>query len=1151
MTLPIARTDSVYSLGIEYITPGSEIVLFDSAFALKRSIDYEVQYQRGILTLKSPHFRQLLSDTLKHTLFVALDRLPFTFRSQYLLREIVPSRDSSEPRIRKVQSPSARINMEDIFGAGLQKSGSIFRGLQIGSNQDLTLHSGFRMQLSGKLSSDLDIVAALTDENVPLQPEGTTQTLQELDKVFIELRNPKYSATLGDFVYGIGERTGGEFGRLSRKLQGATGFMKLPDVFGDGSSLAVTMAGATARGKFTTNQFHGTEGNQGPYRLSGENPGTHPIVIAGTERVYIDGLLLTRGETNDYTIDYSTGEVYFAAKRLITNATRITVDFEYSDRQFTRNLVGATVDVDAWNNRVHFSSSVVQEADDPGSPIDFALTDSLRAIIGASGSNRFKASMSGIQDVGRDSITAAGKGQYLLRDTLIAGKTRSFLVYGPGNLQAVYSATFSFVNQVPSDSLGYDRGTTGGYVLAGLGKGSYLPVQFLPVPELHRVVTGLLNVTPTSDVTVAAEYAVSSTEVNRLSTAANIGSQGGAYKLRAEYHPKDLNLGGTHLGELGISMTGRFVDHRFVSLDRSNEIEFNRAWNLDPSSNGDESIREIALNYLPIHTLKFSGTFGSLERTGSIRSDRSTFAAALTDTSAPRVSYASEHLSTEDDQSMSRSSWIRQRGTLLYPFSWMQPSVRVELEDRQQKPVATDSLTQGSFRYLEVAPGFSFYNIGPLRMSAELQVRTEDSASNGSMTRAFRSVTQLYDMQMRQWNSLSGSVSLSLRRSELSDEFAMKGFSNNNTMLIRSQVRYAPLRRALDAEVLYEFAREKSAAMRRIYILVPKGTGNYRYLGDTNHNALADDNEFEQVRFDGDYVATYVPGDNLVPVSDLKTGLRFRLSGSALMPQRTTFLEKVVAALSTETVARVEENSTTPDPSDVYFLHLSQFRNDSTTIAGTDLFTQDVYLFESDPSFSLRFRYNERKGLLRLQGMSERTYMREQSVRVRTQLVKEIANQTDFTKKVNELFPSAYSPRQRDLSSSELRTEFSYRPYPEWEVSFGTSMSAVTNHYGGADASATTNEQFIHLTYSLLSLGQLRSELQREEVNISSGQSNSAQSYSFEFTNGKVLGKTFLWRCAFDYRVSQFVQITVDYNGRSEGGGSAVHTGRAEARAFF
>jgi hypothetical protein len=48
-----------------------------------------------------------------------------------------------------------------------------------------------------------------------------------------------------------------------------------------------------------------------------------------------------------------------------------------------------------------------------------------------------------------------------------------------------------------------------------------------------------------------------------------------------------------------------------------------------------------------------------------------------------------------------------------------------------------------------------------------------------------------------------------------------------------------------------------------------------------------------------------------------------------------------------------------------------------------------------------------------------------------------------------------------------------------------------------------------------------------------------------------VPGKTWLWRAALDYRLTNFVQASLNYDGRSEGGRPPVHTGRAEVRAFF
>jgi hypothetical protein len=92
------------------------------------------------------------------------------------------------------------------FGSQLQKSGSIVRGINIGTNRDLTLNSGLNLQLSGFITEDVEVIAALTDESTPIQPEGNTQTLNEVDKVFIQFKNPFLQGTLGDFnlEYGYG-----------------------------------------------------------------------------------------------------------------------------------------------------------------------------------------------------------------------------------------------------------------------------------------------------------------------------------------------------------------------------------------------------------------------------------------------------------------------------------------------------------------------------------------------------------------------------------------------------------------------------------------------------------------------------------------------------------------------------------------------------------------------------------------------------------------------------------------------------------------------------------------------------------------------------------------------------------------------------------
>ncbi|MBI3788371.1 MAG: hypothetical protein HY276_08955, partial [Ignavibacteriales bacterium] len=540
---------------------------------------------------------------------------------------------------------------------------------------------------------------------------------------------------------------------------------------------------------------------------------------------------------------------------------------------------------------------------------------------------------------------------------------------------------------------------------------------------------------------------------------------------------------------------------------------------------------------------------GSLERSGLFRSERTTASVVLADSTLPRASYNLENISSSDNTLNEKTSWIRQRGALEYVVWKLQPMLRIETEERLQK--AANSLQQGSFRFLEIAPHLGVSEIGNMSASMEFQIRTEDSLASGNLQRASKSLTQMFTWQLREWNSLSSSLSLSARQTEFTEEFKKRGNTNSEIVLVRSQSRYAPLQRALDVDLLYEFSNQRSARLERVFVRVAKGNGNYRYKGDLNGNGIADDTEFELTRFDGDYIVLFIPSDQLTPVVDLKTGLRFRFQPARFLKQPSATFEKILESVSTESFFRVEEKSTESDTRQIYLLNFRKFQNDQTTIAGSNQFTQDVYIYENDPTVSFRFRFNERNALIRFVSTLERSYLRERSVRVRSQLIREIGNQTEFINKTDRVTASSFSPRERDVLSNTISSEFFYRPEPEWEVSFRYGMGRSTDRFANQNITADMNQQTLRLTYALLSAGQLRGEFEREEVALSNRPSNLIRPLAFELTNGKVEGKTFLWQVAFDYRINQYMQVTVNYNGRSEGGGNAVHTARAEAKAFF
>ncbi|MBI5464156.1 MAG: hypothetical protein HY966_04295 [Ignavibacteriales bacterium] len=407
---------------LDSFVPGTERLIFDSTIVLRDSVDYVAEPKKGLIELVGPTWKRMENDSAAHTIQIFYRPQLILARREFTSKSVVLEKDSTQhTRIVQSVAPSAE-SASDIFGKGLQKSGSIARGFTVATNRDLTLNSGFRLQLNGKLNEEVDVAAALTDENTPIQPEGTTQTLREVDRVFVELKSKEYAATLGDFSVQRGGAEAGEFAHVNRKIQGAQGVGSFTNLLGSDINVLASAEAGVVRGKFTTNQFQGMEGTQGPYRLIGKNGEQHPIVVAGSERVYINGELQTRGEVNDYVIDYAAGEITFTPKHLVTSASRIAIDFEYTDRQYTRNLLGGSLNVRSTDNSFRLNASVLQEADDENSPIDFNLDQNARAILSESGGDRLRASLHGGRLVGRDSASGLAKGQYTAKDTLINGK---------------------------------------------------------------------------------------------------------------------------------------------------------------------------------------------------------------------------------------------------------------------------------------------------------------------------------------------------------------------------------------------------------------------------------------------------------------------------------------------------------------------------------------------------------------------------------------------------------------------------------------------------------------------------------------------------------------------------------------------------------
>ncbi|KYG76064.1 hypothetical protein [Roseivirga spongicola] len=1027
---------------------------------------------------------------------------------------------------------------EVISTENIYKTGSISRGVSFGNRQDVFVNSTLNLQMEGQLTENVNLRAVITDRNVPFQPEGNTQQIQDFDNVFIELFNEdKWRLKGGDVVLQNGESN---FLRYYKNVQGAQFTTKYK--MAGGFEAETTVAGSVAKGRFASVSIDPIEGVLGPYRVKGPNNERFIIILAGSEKVFIDGEQMTRGFDNDYVIDYNLGEITFTNEVLITKFTRIRVDYEYSDQNYSRSIIQASHY--QRNDKLNFAFNYYNEKDNRNQPLLFDLSDEEKVILANAGDDLDNAVTSRVDSVEYNPdliLYRKTEGQDAL------GVNYDIYQYSTNPDSAFFDVRFTEVgfgggNYVLRNTTANGRIYDWVAPVNGQAQGNYEPIAILNAPNQRSMVTlaGGVKLNKTDE--LQAEVAFSKNDVNLYSEQDSEDDDGLAYKVSHETEGRSVSFLPNY--KLNSTLSYEYNSESFSFIDRLRYIEFDRDWSYNPEDfnqsftenifNAGFDLSKDASNNLSYKLVRrkrgeavdgFQQYLNLSKRLG-------------------RFQLKSDAYLMNNDQQILKSEWNRFNLDFSYRSKWLIPGYKYRIDRNSVVNSTTSEVVRSAMNFEE----YSFYlrNSDTLRTTygIEYQLREDRLPINGELVdnNQSRTFNAFFRTNIDNTNQLY--MLFTYRNLENLNEAGED--RNDETIMGRIDWSGSFFDGIIRSDLNYNLANSRELRREFIFIQVPTGEGTHTWRDD-NGDGVQDLNEFYLAvnPDEKNYAKIFVPTDTFEEAFNTIITYRFNLN-FPLQWSSEKGIRKMLSHFSNTTAwglnAKITDDdlgqrllpTNVPDAEVLGYnenLRSTLFFNKSNAVFGADvgiarLENKQLLVngFEDRLSEDFRYhlRWNINRGLnLDLNFVDGQRVSRSDVLTQRNyRVVSENFNPSLTLQPSRNLrFTASYAFKDKGNVFTETSTEKAELT----ELGLGARFSKAVQ------TSITANFKYIDIKF----------------------EGTETSPVGYELLEALRPGTNLTWNLNWQQKLGSGLQLLVRYDGRKSEGSPVVHLGRVQVTALF
>jgi hypothetical protein len=1071
-----------------------------------------------------------LSGLCDSTLRVFYRVFPFNFDRRYQLRDTSSIYSRTKGDRDKFLITSSNIQTDIFGGTGLTKSGSISRGVSFGNNQDLGVNSTLNLELSGQIAPNLKLLASVSDDNLPIQPEGNTNKLREFDQVFIQVYNERLKLIAGDFwLY----KPMGYFMKYKKRAQGLTANYQWSDA--TDHKWTSQVSGALSRGKFQRQKIQGIEGNQGPYRLVGAENEPFIIVLSGTEKVFIDGKLLERGQEFDYVIDYNTAEVTFTSRNQITKDSRIVVEFQYSDQNYARSLFQTSTTYQS--KRMKFWFNAYSEQDAKNQSLQQELSLGQKGVLSMIGDSLDLARTSSIDSVG------FFENQNLYKLVAVGG-VDSVLVASVNPDSAVYRATFEFVGANNGDYRFSNYNALGKvfvYVapLLGVQQGDYAPSRLIVTPKMRQMVSSGVEIKLRPKLVLETALSYTKNDVNTFSALdANDDQSIAAHaKLTGDIALSKDSIPNWIL-RTKIAIEAR--ERNFTPIEQYRAVEFDRDWNTrNKGFVGNQLASSVGANFIR----REKGTINVEGQQYLIGTDYSGTRAQSNgkwNSNGFQATWDGSYLTSRTDV---QNTFFRHRAEVSQSLGRFKIGYK---DDHEQNEFRGAILQPNSYAFFD----YQFYIASADTIKNQFKLiyreRFDQRSDSSSLIGAAKARSVGGEIAITEWKNQKLNVVTSYRELKVQDEVLIDA-TPENTLLGRVEYELRAWNGALSLNTFYEAGSGLELKREFLYIQVNDGQGVYTWI-DYNADGVKDLNEFEIAQFvdQASYIRVFTPSNEYVKTYSNEFNQSIYLKPSRIW-SRSSGVRKFLTRFSDQARVRIRRKTD-------YFNTNEAFNPFVTTINDTNLISTNsnlrntLFFNRSSSVFGAEYSYQSMSSkTLLASGFDSRSnqfHALSMRLNIKKQFTLKVLGKTGAKSSEADYT----SGRDYQLSFTSVEPSFIFQPNTVFRVTIDTRGSEKRNAVVLGGERSTVLELGSTFKYNQRERGSLQGSFKLVNIRYT-GQQNSA--LGFEMLEGLKPGINYTWNFGYQRSISQNLQLSIQYNGRKSEDNKFIHSGGMEVRAFF